>query len=168
MYLILLMKQQLHGVCLSQLLHTKTVWNYPWRNPGKHYQPTGMTSRAPGTIAPPQVTVVGTRLFVPPSRVPAIYEGRNHVLVRPSNLSPLVKHKKLGITTQGHNPQNLSLVPEAGPSTSGSTDHEVTPNTPQRCIRWLTLTDFHTGRNTCIIIRCLKLQRFYVFSLVFC
>lgn len=76
-----------------------------------------------------------TRLFVPPSRVPAIYEGRNHVLVRPSNLSPLVKHKKLGITTQGHNPQNLSLVPEAGPSTSGSTDHEVTPNTPQRCIR---------------------------------
>lgn len=75
-------KQQLRGERFSQLIHTKTACIYPWRNPGKHYQPTGMTSRAPGTIAPPQVTVVGTRLFVPPSRVPAIYEGGNHVLVQ--------------------------------------------------------------------------------------
>lgn len=35
------MKQQVRGECLSQLIHTKTAWNYPWRNPGKHYQPTG-------------------------------------------------------------------------------------------------------------------------------
>lgn len=53
-----------------------------------------MTSRAPGTIAPPHVTVVGIHLFVPPSRVPATYEEGNHVLVQALNpVSPGLTQK---------------------------------------------------------------------------
>lgn len=34
--------------------------------PGEHYLPTGMISRAPGAIEPQQLIVVRTRLFVSP------------------------------------------------------------------------------------------------------
>lgn len=49
------------------------------RYPGKQYPPSRMTFRAPGAIAPPHVTVVGTHLFETPPRVRATYEEGNKV-----------------------------------------------------------------------------------------
>lgn len=63
----------------------------PRRNLGKQYLPSVMNFRAPGAIAPPQVTVVGTPvpLFVPPPRVRVTYKEDNQVLAQALTLTLL-------------------------------------------------------------------------------
>lgn len=82
----------------------------PRQNPGKHYLPTAMTSRAPAAKAPSQRTVFRTHHFVPPIKSGCHIRRRiSRSGSGPiSNMPPLVKHNKLGIT-QGVDPPNIGL-----------------------------------------------------------
>lgn len=101
-------KQQLRGECFSQLMHTKTAWNYPWCNPEKHYLPTEMTSCAPGTIAPPTSDCGGnTSLCVPIQSACHVRRRKSCSGSGPRTCLPWFNTcNKLGIKTQEYTSQN--------------------------------------------------------------
>lgn len=97
----------------------------PMRNPEKHYLPTGMIFSAPGTIkSAPKDDCSGNTPFCSQPYTKKKIKFWPRPLLK---LPPLVKCSKLGT--------------------------DVIPNTPQRCIRWLTLADLRTPRSTnCVYI----------------
>lgn len=111
--------------CFSKSIHTKTEWKYPCGTQRNTICLQGWSSVHLAQLkAPQKMIAVGTRLFVA-SHIRRRKSSSGRGLY--SNLPPLVKCSKLGT--------------------------DVIPNTPQRCIRWLTLADLRTPRSTnCVYI----------------